>query len=655
MAQRYRYSRWDGTQRGFEFGADEVFAELTDDLAEHGDVDAALRRLINDGFGSGRDRLPGLRELFDRLRDERRRRLEQFDLGSVYDDLVRELDDIVDEERHQLDADSELDASRRLELDFLPDDLPGKVEALQRYSFASPQAAGRFDDFVDRLRQRFASQLYDRLAGSMHQLDEAGRAEMTEMMAAINEMIARRDRGEDPQFEQFMERFGSWFPEQPSTLDELLEAVARRMAAMQALLNSLSPEQRAELEALSAQLLGDADLQAQMAQLAASLQGQFPDAGWDAGYDFDGTTPLGFDEALEQLRELADLDQLAQLLRTTSSPSALSELDFDAVSDLLGDDATRSLRRMAELTDELRRAGLVDQRTGELRLTPAGLRRLGGNALRDVFDRLDSSTFGQHQLPRIGAGHELSGDTRPIEFGDPFRLDLQRTLRNALRRLAAAGGGRPPLRLVVDDFEVDETEQLVRSSTVLLLDLSMSMPMEGRFVPAKKVAMALQALIASQFPHDDLDIVVFSETARRISPAELPSATWDYVYGTNMHHALTIARQLLADKPGNRQVLMVTDGEPTAHITDAGLPQFHYPPLPETIDKTLREVLRCTRAGIRINTFMLGTSPPLRAFVERVAAINHGRAFFTTPDDLGDYVLVDFLADHRRRSVRRRR
>lgn len=669
MAVRYRYSRWDGTQRGFELDAKAVFDQLTDDLVEHGDAAAALRRLMNDGLRLGDEQLPGLRELFQRLRQERRRMLDSFDLGSVYDDLRRELDDIVDEERHAIDdlrtgagtrsapdSDAAAAAERLVEFDFLPDDLPGKVAALRRHRFTSLPAQGRFEAFVERLTARFANQLVDRMHGSMAALDDDSRAAMRTMLAALNDMLARHRVGEDPRFEEFMTRFGEWFPEQPDSVEELIELLARRMAAMQQLFNSLTPEQRAELAALSQQLLGDAALADELGALADALRQLVPDAGWEQGWRFNGEAALGLDEAGDMMERLADLDRLDELLRGAASPSALADADLDSVRDLLGDDAAQALQRMAELTEQLRAAGLIDVRDGALELSPAAVRRLGANALRDVFERLDSESFGQHQLRRVGIGHEPSGETKPLEFGDPFRLDLQRTLRNALRRQAAAGGAGSrigvPLRLTADDFEIDRTEQLVRSSTVLALDLSMSMPMEGRFVPAKKVAMALHALISAQFPNDDLDVVVFSETARRIRPTELPQASWDYVYGTNMQHALMIARSLLAGRPGNRQILLITDGEPTAHITASGMPQFHYPPLPETVDVTLREVVRCTRAGIRINTFMLGTSAPLRAFVERVTALNRGRAFFATPENLGDYVLVDYL-DERRRALAR--
>jgi uncharacterized protein with von Willebrand factor type A (vWA) domain len=654
---------------------------ITDDLIEHGDVNAALRRLMNDGLrGPDGERIAGLRELIERIRAERRDRLERFDLGGVYDEIARELDDIVDEERHNIDrsvidgraeaartgesrrADiaAEAAADRFLQLDFLPADLAGKVESLRQYDFTSPPAEARFEALLDRLRSQLANQMFEQMSGSMQTMTPEAMARMKDMMAALNEMFERHRRGEDPQFEEFMDRYGEFFPEQPATIEELLEAMARRMAAMQAMLNSMTPEQRTQLRQLSDELLEDMDLRWQMSQLTGNLQALVPAAGWGASYDFNGDDPLGMGPAAQAMAELGDLDQLEALLRGVTTPTALAEADVDKVRELLGDDATRSLERLAELTKALADAGLVDQTETGLQLTPRGVRHIGANALKELFSSLTKDQIGQHQVPRLGFGHERSPDTKAYEYGDAFRLDLQRTIRNALTRRSRAGAeGAPaesgvPVRLEPDDFEIEQTEHLTRSSTVLMLDLSMSMPMEGRFVPAKKVAMALHALISSQFPRDYLGVVVFSETARVIRPEQIPAASWDYVYGTNMHHGLTLARQLLGRQHGSKQIIMVTDGEPTAHVMADGEVFFHYPPVSETVEATLREVLRCTRAGIRINTFMLGATPSLKAFVERISEINQGRAFFTTPDNLGDYVLVDFIEHHRQQRHHRR-
>jgi uncharacterized protein with von Willebrand factor type A (vWA) domain len=664
MASQFTYSRWDGTQTGFEFDADAAFDELTDELLYHGDVNAALRRMMQDGLtDQNGEQLQGLRELLEQLREQRQERLENSDLGGVYDEIKAALDDIIDEERHAVDnarrdamnsgderrAENAQAAAdeRNLRLDLMPDDLAGKVRELESYNFESKDAKLRFDQLMDKLREQLMQQAVDQMSGAMEGMTPDDLARMKDMMAALNEMLEKHQRGEDPEFEQFMEQYGDFFPENPETVEELLEQMAKRMAAMQAMMNSMTPEQQAQLQQLSDQLLDDMDMQWQMQQLSGNLQKMFPQMNWQESYDFEGHDPMGFGQAMQAMQDMGDLDQLENLLRNASSPGALAEADMDRVRDLMGDDAAKSLERLAELTKMLEQAGLIEQKEGRLELTPRGLRKIGSNALRELFSKLARDKIGQHETSNQGQGHERTYDTKPYEYGDPFQLDLNRTLRNALSRRGGEGVGGTPIDLHPDDFEIERTEHLTRSSTVLMLDLSMSMPMRDNFLPAKKVAMALHSLISSQFPRDYLGIVGFSETARILTAEQLPEVSWDYVYGTNMHHGFTLARQLLSRESGTKQIIMITDGEPTAHITPDGHPFFNYPPVRETVEATLREVLRCTKDQIRINTFGLGADGSLRAFIEQMTQINRGRAFFTTPENLGDYVLVDFMEGKR--------
>jgi len=666
MAARFTYSRWDGTQKGFDLDADALFDELTDDLLYHGDVNSALRRMMQEGMRDRNgERLQGLRELMEKLREQRQDRLDRYDLGGVYSEIADELNDIVDEERHAIDnatqaaersgderrAQTARDAAaeRNFRLDMLPDDLAGKVRELQAYDFESAEAAQRFEQLLDKIRQQLTNQMVEQMSGAMQNMTPEDMQRMKDMIAGLNEMLERRERGEDPQFEQFMEEFGDFFPENPESLDELLEQMARRMAAMQAMMNSMTPEQRAQLQQLSDQLLEDMDLRWQMSQLGQNLQSMYPQMGWGQGYQFEGSDPMGMGQAMQTMQELGDLDQLENLLRNATSPGALAEADMDRVRDLMGDDAARSLQRLAELTKMLHEAGLIEQKEGRLELTPKGLRKIGSNALRDLFDKLAKDKVGRHQMDRLGQGHERTYETKQYEYGDPFNLDLHRTIRNALRR----NGPGTPVRLSADDFEIERTEHLTRSSTVLMLDLSLSMPMRDNFLPAKKVAMALHSLITSQFPRDYMGIVGFSETARVLTAAQLPEVSWDFVYGTNMQHGFLLARHLLAKQTGTKQIIMITDGEPTAHITPRGDVFFNYPPVPETIEATLREVVRCTKDNIRINTFMLDANSYLKSFIEKLTSINRGRAFFTTPETLGDYVLVDFI-EHKKQLARGR-
>ena len=667
MASRFSYSRWDGLQKGFDLDADHLMQQVTDDLLYHGDMHAALRRLMQDGMEDRNgDRIQGLREMMEKLRQKRQETLDNHNLGGVYDDIAKELREVVNQERAALDelakqaresgdvrrqeVTQQAVEERQFKLDMLPPDLAGQVKDLQEYDFTSSEAREKFEELLQRLREQLMQNMVDKMTGAMKSQTPEDLKAMKDMMADLNQMLEKRERGEDPGFEAFMEKHGEFFPENPQTLDELLENMAQRMAAMQRMMNSMTPEQRAQMKELSDQLMEDMDLQFQMDQLGQNLQSLFPQMGWGQGYDFRGQDPLGFSDSMQMMNDLGDMDQLEQLMQGVTNPGALAEADIDRVRDLLGDDAARSMEKLAEMAKMLEDAGLINQKEGRLELTPRAIRSLGANALDELFSKLAKDKLGQHQQNRHGVGHEREYETKPYEFGDPFNLDLQRTIRNGLRRQ----GGGTPVRLLPEDFEIERTENLTRSSTVLMLDLSLSMPMRDNFLPAKKVALALHSLITSQFPRDYMGIVGFSEVARIVKAEQLPEVSWDFVYGTNMHHGFALARKLLAKQTGTKQIIMITDGEPTAHIEPSGQVFFNYPPVWETVEATLKEVARCTRDGITINTFMLDADRGLKSFVEKISAMNRGRAFFTTPENLGDYVLVDFL-EHKKSLGRSRK
>jgi uncharacterized protein with von Willebrand factor type A (vWA) domain len=678
---RYRYSRWDGSQEGFDLDADAILSEINDDLLYHGDVNAALRRLLQQGF-SDRDgrHVAGLREMLEQLRERRRQEREQYDLGGVYSEIAEQLEEIVATERAALDelaneaADSgdqrrqevtdDVVADRRSQLGLLPDDLAGKVRGLSGYEFTSSEARERFEELMEKLRQEVVQSYLDQAAGAIGEMGPEERDRLRGALDGLNRMIEQRAAGQelDPSFEQFMSDYGDFFPGDPQDLDELLEQLAQRMAATSAMLASMTAGQRQQLQGLMDQLLGDMDLSWQMNRLSGNLRGLFPEAPWDRRVSFSGLDSPGLSEASDIFSRLADLDQLEQLMSGAPQPGALAEVDLDRVRDLLGNDAAASLAELQRLAKRLEDAGIVEQREGRLELTPRGLRRIGQRALSELFSRLAKDRLGGHEIVHTGEGHERADHTKPYELGDPFNLHIERTVRNAIRREAerhdperhpdaapgmARAGVRFPVRLHPDDFEIETTEHLSRCATVLLVDLSLSMPMRDNFLAAKKVAMALHSLISSQFPRDYLGIVGFSEIAREIRPAELPEVSWDFVYGTNMQHALLLARRLLARQHGTKQIVMITDGEPTAHLMEDGEVFFNYPPVRATVDATLQEVLRCTREGIRLNTFALDATGHLREFVEKITQLNGGRAFFTTPETLGDFVLVDFI-EHRR-------
>jgi uncharacterized protein with von Willebrand factor type A (vWA) domain len=659
VTRAFRYSRWDGTQAVPDLDGEGLLDELTDDLLYHGDVHAALRRLMQEGFtGPDGERLQGLREMIERLRQRRREELERYDLGGVYADIAERLDEVVDMERHGIDRRvaeardagdarrseivENLAAERDRQLAELPPDLAGRVRALQDYDFMDDDARARFAELMDELRQELLRSTFNQMSDALSNMSPEQMQRMKDMLAELNQMLEARARGDEPDFQGFMERYGDFFPANPRTLDELLEQMARSMAQMQSLMASMTPEQRRQLQELAGALLDDIDLQWQVDELGRHLQQAFPDLPWNRRMQFSGDDPLSLASAAGLLDTLDDLDSLERMLQASSQPGALAEVDLERAADLLGDDAARSLERLAELAKMLEEAGLIEQREGRYELTPRGMRRIGQKALGDLFEHLAKDRIGRHETVRSGVGNEPEYDTKPYEFGDPFRLDVQETVRNALRR---AGPGTP-VRLSPDDFEVERTELLTRSATVLMVDLSLSMPMRDNFLAAKKVAMALHTLISTRFPRDYLGIVGFSEVARELRPQDIPEVSWDFVYGTNMQHGFLLARRMLARQSGTKQIIMITDGEPTAHIEN-GEPFFAYPPVPRTIEETLKEVMRATREGVRINTFMLDASYHLREFVERMTRMNRGRAFFTTPETLGDYLLVDFIEQRR--------
>ncbi len=661
MTARYAYSAWDGSQEGSGIDADALLGELTDELLAGGDLDAALRRLLRSGMQTADgDRVMGMREMLERLRRRRDELLARGDPDGRLGRVAETLDEIVAEERAAVDeleeeagrsgderrasVTSEVAAERRIALDLLPADTPSRVRELQRYEFVSSEARERFNALLEELRQEVADTYFRGMSDAMRSADSEQLARLRDAFDRLNRMIEQRARGEelDPSFEAFMEEFGDLFP-RATTLDELLAQLAQRMAAADAMWRSMSREQRDELRSLAESLLSDMDLRWQVERLEHNLRQAVPDAGWGDRHRFTGDAPLGLGEATDLAEQVASIERAEEVLRSASSPASLAEIDLDEVRELVGEDVARSMERLARLARELEEAGYIEHREGRTELTPRGVRRLGQRVLSDLFAQLRKDRVGEHRSTWSGPGHDREESSRPYEHGDPFTLDLNRTVHNALRR---AGTG-VPVKLAAADFEIVETEALSRSATVVAVDLSMSMPMRDNFVPAKKMAMALHALISTRFPRDYLGIVGFSAVAREIPPEELPTAMWDYVYGTNLQHALLLARTMLSRQHGTKQVIVVTDGEPTAHVDADGEVQFNYPPVPETLRRTMAEVVRCTRAGITINVFALDIERTQFPFVEQIARVNGGRTFTTTPEALGGYVLVDFLR-HRR-------
>lgn len=643
----YRYSRWDGSQK-IDLDADELLSAMADDLLADGDPWRALRRLMQQGARMPEGRMPGLKDLLDRLRQQRQARLNRYDLGSSLEDIKKKLEEIVQTEREGITQRTPAGHERQQreqKLDAIPPDPAGRLRELQQYDFVSPEAKQKFDELLASLRQQMMQPMFNSMQQALQNMSPQDLARMREMMQDLNRMLRERAEGEEPDFDAFMAKWGQNFPGVES-LDQLIEQLGRQMAAMQSLMQSLSPEQRQQLDEMMRNLmLQDERLEAQMRQLAMNLSQFLPLDEMARRYPFKGDEEVSMQEAMRLLNEMQEMDDLERELRGVRALEDLDQVDRERVERLLGPEAAEDLQRLQELTKQLEDAGYLEREGDELSLTARAIRKIADQALREVFAVLKRDRLGGHAIERRGAGGDQTDETKAYEFGDPFLLDLKATVMNAVERR----GPGTPIRLEPGDFEVYRTELRTQASTVVMLDMSRSMLNNGYFLPAKKVALALHALIKGQFPRDALYIVGFSLYARTFTAEQLPSLSWsEWNIGTNMHAGFALARRLLGKHTsGTKQVLMVTDGEPTAHLEN-GVADFSYPPSARTVEETLKEVQRCTREGITINTFMLERSSWLVGFVEQMARINHGRAFMASPERLGEYVVVDFVRSRRR-------
>ncbi|HLC42990.1 MAG TPA: VWA domain-containing protein [Methylomirabilota bacterium] len=663
-----RYSRWDGSQNVPDFDAEDLLGEIADDLLFDGDPRRALQRLMQHGMRQPQGpRMPGLKDLLQRLRRSRQERLERYDLGSSLEDIKRKLDQVIQTERdgirRRLDETREgaprgavpdkllkqferLAARNQQQLDQLPPDPAGRLRQLQDYEFVDPEAKRLFEELLNSLRQQMLQPFLQGMQQAIQNMTPEDLSRLREMLQDLNRLLRERAEGGEPDFNSFMQKWGQHFPDVQS-LDELIEQVGRRMAQMQSLMQSLSPEQRRQLDEMMRSLfLRDERLEAAMSQLSMHLGELIDFEEMARQHQFGGDEELTLAEAVRLMEELQQLDQLEQELRGVRQLEDLERINPERMEQLAGPEAREDLERLQEIAKKLEEAGYLEREGDELRLTARAIRKIADKALGDIFAKLKRDQFGGHQIQRRGAGGDQTDEGKPYEFGDPFLLDLKETVMNAVERQ----GPGTPVRLEPDDFEVFRTEARNQAATVVMLDMSRSMLNNGYFLPAKKVTLALSALIRSQFPRDALYIIGFSLYAREFTPQQLPTLSWsEWSYGTNMHAGFMLARRLLARHGGgNKQILMVTDGEPTAHM-EGGIPDFSYPPTRRTFEETLKEVQRCTREGITINTFMLEQSPWLMSFVEEMARINRGRAFFSAPERLGEYVLVDYVNAKRRK------
>ncbi|HZP56057.1 MAG TPA: VWA domain-containing protein [Dehalococcoidia bacterium] len=739
----YRYSEWDGTQEIPPLDADEVLEALTDDLMNFGDLQHAMRNLLQRGmrnqFGN---RLQGLRDLLQQLRQQRRNTLDRYNLSSVMDDIKKRLDELLDMERNTIDrrleeatgqkpddgageqgvqasqprrpqdgapdggeqasaqrqqgtqgrpqAGAQPQAGRQPGgnqsdaqdgeqgggqqpsraapgggeqdqfaemlrnianrkknfLSNLPEDPAGAVKELQNYEFMDPEAQHKFNELMEMLKkamtETFFKDMYDQIAN----MSPEDLARMKQMVKDLNQMLSDKLAGGEPDFDQFMQQYGDLFgPNPPQSLDELVAQMQGQISQMQNLLDSLPGDMRQQLQELLADKVGDPELQAELSELATNLEFLSPMRDMRNQYPFRGDEEVDLNEAMRLMDRMQSMDELERQLERTQYGGDIDEIDEEKLRELLGDEAAETLDQLKQFLEILEESGYIRRKGNSWELTPRGTRKIGQKALGEIYAQLKQDSFGKHAVRDNGRGGERADDTKKYEFGDPFHLALDKTIMNSLQR----EGASIPVRLDKDDFEVYRSEQLTQTATVMMVDLSWSMALRGSFQAAKKVALALNNLIRTQFSRDSLYIIGFSAYARELKAEQLPYVRWDEsVLGTNMHHALMLAQNLLAKhKAGTRQIIMISDGEPTAHL-ERGRSYFAYPPSPITIRETLKEVKRATQKDITINTFMLDRNYYLKEFVNQVAKINKGRVFYTTPDKLGQYILVDYVQNKRK-------
>jgi uncharacterized protein with von Willebrand factor type A (vWA) domain len=664
----YKYFKWDGSEP-FAFDKEKLMDELSRRLMADGNLSEALWRMQNSRLKDSHNRpMPSLKDLLRRLKEKRQNQLNRYNLDSIMDDIKKALEDIIKTERsgiqkkldeikqkaQQTSGDlppetiqkivqtmGEKADQNRQKLDSLPEDVGGKVKELNKYDFMDEEARRKFQELIDMLKKRTMDTYANELSRNLKNMDPAALAEMREMFKALNQMLEDRLRGKEPDFDKFMEKYGQYFgPDPPKTLDELMERLKQQIAQAQALLNSLSDEQRQSLQDIMDSML-DESTRLEMGRLSANLQALDPDFFPGMPYDFSGDESLSYNEAMKLMETLQKMDKLEEQITQSHYNQSSEEIDREMVSELLGEPSAEDLDTINSISKLLEEAGYIRRDDQKFSLTPRGMRKIGEKALSTVFSKLKKDRLGQHNIRQRGSGGERIDETKKYEFGDDFDLHIEKTITNALLRRAQI-----PVKLEPDDFEVFREEQSTRSATVMMLDMSLSMRMGGNFEAAKIVSIALNTLIRSKFPKDSLYILGFNNIARPMTPEELTYIGWqDFSPNTNMQHGFILARKLMAkDRSANKQIILISDGQPTAHIENGQI-FFQVPTSRRCLDMTLNEVKKCTRAGIEINTFMLPSQDYSNFFVDRMSRLNHGRVFFTSPDELGEYLIVDYLGN----------
>jgi uncharacterized protein with von Willebrand factor type A (vWA) domain len=710
----YRYTVWDGKLRQKQ-SAEDLLGALSDDFLQSGNLEQALRSLLRHGMpASSEQRMSGVYDMIRNLREQRREQLQRYNLDSVLDGIKEQLDEILAMEQQTInewlagngdasnqqkkvsedptDCDSteyaenqtstnnqvtddtpekrqsgssanrsggfsnevlkNIATSNQEQLEKLPDDIGGQIKSLQDYEFLNPDAQKDFLKLMQQLRDAMTQTFFKDVSEMINSMSEGDLTRMKDMLKALNDMLNRKIAEEDPGFEQFMNQFGDMFGENPpESLEDLLDQMEAQMAATQSMMNSLSVEQRQQMESLLGEKLGDPELQNELMKLGKELAFLNPQT---ESYRFSGEESIDFQSAMKLMDELQQLDTLEKQLHDVKNLSDLDNINEDLVKELLGEEGLDDIDDLKNLLETLEKAGFIRKQGDKWDLTPRGSRMIGQKALEEIYRKLKQVNLGGHRSTKDGHFGDQQEDSKAYQFGDPLRLHITHTLKNAIIRQYSEESTSPQtgqkINLQPDDFEVHRHELNTKTSTVLLLDLSLSMALREAFLPAKKVTLALHNLISSRFPRDSLDIIGFSAYAREIKANELTTVEVDqFTMGTNMQHALILAEKKLSrEHSGTKQIIMISDGEPTAHLED-GYPYFEYPPNPLTITKTLLAVKRCTQKNITINTFMLDESPFLRSFMNQIAKMNGGRVFYTSAHHLGQYILHDYVENKRKR------
>jgi uncharacterized protein with von Willebrand factor type A (vWA) domain len=661
MVQRrgrgYRYGRWRGGPDPLAppYDLGDAVDEIGDSVLAGSGVREALRELMRRGMQGRR----GLDELRRSVRDRLRQARNAGRMDGTLQEVRELLDKALTAERRELFPDP--DDSARLaeaELDALPEDTAGAVRALKDYSWRSDEARQAYDQIQDLLRREVLDSSFASMKNALENASPEDLQAVKDMVADLSNLLDAHNRGEDTdeQFRDFMDKHGQFFPENPENIDELIDQLARRAAAQERMMAGMSPDQRAELADLMAQTMQDMGLASEMAHLQDALRQARPDLPWgQRGQVPDGSQQLGLGDATTAVAELADLEALSNQLSQGYAGASLADVDEELLERALGRPAVDDLAALRQMERELERQGYLNRSDGKLELSPKAVRRLGATALRRVFAKLTATGRGEHDVADAGAAGELTGSSREWRFGDEQPLDVVRTVKNAVLRTAAEprAEGVRTVKIAVDDFEVVETERRTGAAVALLVDLSYSMALRGTWGAAKSTAMALHSLVTTRFPQDAIQIIGFSSTAQVLRPETLAELSVDTLQGTNLQHGLILARRFLAHhRDAEPVVLIVTDGEPTAHLEDDGTPFFCWPPMPETIARTVAEVERVARTGATVNVFALDPDPGLLHFVHEMTQRAGGRVFTPDSEHLGEYVVADYLRTRRGRRAR---